>query len=78
MRTPKLLAMSLTLMLISSMSVYAAAYRCAGMDSAGDKVNVIYDEGTNTVNVDGTVLKVEAATNGKNGVATENYELEDG
>jgi hypothetical protein len=59
-------------------AVHAEAYRCVGLDGTGAKINVLYDEGTNTVNINGEVLKVESGTHGNNGVATENYELEDG
>lgn len=57
---------------------YAAAYRCVGLDGEGNKINVLYDESTNTVNINGEILKIESGTEGDNGVATENYTLEDG
>lgn len=63
---------------VMSTATYADAYRCVGLDGEGNKINVLYDEKTNTVNINGTILKVEAGTQGKNGVATENYETEDG
>jgi hypothetical protein len=70
--------LSLILLCVLSSCAFADSYRCVGMDSHGKKINVLYDEGTSSINVNGTILKVEAPTQGKNGVATEEYELEDG
>jgi len=76
MRSLKMI-ISLSL-LIACQSVFAETYRCVGMDPHGKTVNVIYDENTGTINVNGQLLKVEAATNANNGVATEDYELDTG
>lgn len=75
------ISLSVTIFAMSALlltsNIYAASYRCVGMDGEGEKINVLYDEGTNTVNINGTVLKVTSGTKGKNGVATENYKTED-
>jgi hypothetical protein len=78
MRITTLLSATLLLILTHSTNVYAEAYRCVGLDGEGNKVNVLYDESTETINVNGHVLKIEAATNGKNGMATEDFERDDG
>lgn len=61
-----------------STAVVAQTFTCVGMDPTGKKINVIYDEDTATINVNGTILKIQAATNAHNGVATEDYELDNG
>lgn len=72
---------SFVLLFISSLlfvsNVFADSFRCVGMDGEGNKIHVLYDEGTKTVNINGQILKVESETVGKNGVATENYMTED-
>lgn len=67
----------LSVMCLSS-TVVAQTFTCVGMDPTGKKINVIYDEDTSTINVNGTILKIQAATNAHNGVATEDYELDTG
>ncbi len=67
----------LSVMCLSTASV-AQTFTCVGMDPTGKKINLIYDEDTSTINVNGTLLKIQAATNAHNGVATEDYEIENG
>jgi len=74
----KLLASALMVLSISSSAVYAEAYRCVGLDGEGNKITVLYDEATGSINVNGRVLKVEAATNDESGIATENFKRDDG
>ena len=64
-------------LLILSSTSFAASYKCVGLDGEGNKINVLYDEDTSTVNVNGHILKIEAGTNGKNGVATEDFKNDD-
>ncbi len=63
---------------LASTSVLAESYRCIGMDPTGKVMHVLFDDETDTLNVNGTILKVEAPTKAKNGFATEDYELENG
>ena len=78
MKTVKILGVCLIIALTSFQAVNAKTYKCVGMDGEGTKLNVLYDEDTDTINVNGNILKVEAGTQGRNGVATEAFDLEEG
>lgn len=78
MRKSKIIVFLAAISLLFTTTVYAKTYKCVGMDSEGKKVNVLFDEASGTINVNGKVLNIVAPTKGKNGAATEDYELEDG
>jgi hypothetical protein len=78
MKISRMLAISAACTLIPLSGAYASTHKCVGMDGEGAQINVLYDEDTNTINVNGTVLKITAGTQGKNGVASEDYKMEDG
>jgi hypothetical protein len=56
----------------------AESMKCTGMNDSGKTVHVLVDWDTETLNVDGDIMKIVAGTQGENGVATENFKTEDG
>lgn len=75
------LQQSFMLVFVSSIlcvsNAMADSFKCVGMDGDGNKIHVLYDEDTKTVNINGNILKIESGTVGENGIATENYKTED-
>lgn len=59
-------------------SAYAEAFRCVGMDGTGQKITVIFDESTKTLNINGDILKITSGTVDGKGIATNSYHRDDG
>ena len=78
MSTVKLKVMLLILTAVLSSNVIAKAIHCAAMDSASKKIDVLFDDDKRTLNMNGTVLKIEPASNSQTSLSTEQYNLADG
>ncbi len=78
MRVLQLLSLVFFISFTTITTAYAESFQCVGMDGEGNKINVLYDEDTMTINVNGQILKVTNGTQGKNGVATEDFTDDNG